>query len=48
MPQMKEVIEALTEYGIRTESKIMVGDAPVTHEFADPIEDGTTKTPAQQ
>ncbi|MDR3108743.1 MAG: corrinoid protein [Planctomycetaceae bacterium] len=37
MPQMKKVIEALTESGIRAESRVMIGGAPVTQEFAEQI-----------
>ena len=37
MQNMKEVIEALTEAGLRDRVKIMVGGAPVTQEFADAI-----------
>ena len=34
MPQMKKVIEKLEEDGLRGTSKVMVGGAPVTDEFA--------------
>ncbi|MDR1963548.1 MAG: corrinoid protein [Planctomycetaceae bacterium] len=34
MPQMKKVIEKLECDGLRTKSKVMVGGAPVTDEFA--------------
>lgn len=34
MPRMKEVIESLTEAGIRQTVKVMVGGAPVTEKFA--------------
>lgn len=37
MPQMKKVIEALVEAGIRDSAKVMIGGAPVTQEFADEI-----------
>ena len=37
MPQMKEVIEALTAAGVRGQVKIMVGGAPLSQEFADEI-----------
>ena len=34
MPQMKKVIEQLETSGLRGTSKVIVGGAPVTHEFA--------------
>ena len=34
MPQMKKVIEKLEEDGLRSTSKVMIGGAPVTDEFA--------------
>jgi 5-methyltetrahydrofolate--homocysteine methyltransferase len=34
MLSMKEVIEALTMAGVRTQVKVMIGGAPVTEEFA--------------
>ncbi|MFH1060168.1 MAG: corrinoid protein [Pseudomonadota bacterium] len=34
MPEMKKVIEALTEKGLRAQVKIMVGGAPVDERFA--------------
>ncbi|MDR2440969.1 MAG: corrinoid protein [Planctomycetaceae bacterium] len=34
MPQMKKVIEKLENDGLRTTSKVLVGGAPVTDEFA--------------
>ena len=34
MPRMKEVVESLTEAGIRQTVKVMVGGAPVTEKFA--------------
>jgi 5-methyltetrahydrofolate--homocysteine methyltransferase len=37
MPQMKKVIEKLEEDGLRHTSKVMVGGAPVTDEFAKKI-----------
>jgi corrinoid protein of di/trimethylamine methyltransferase len=37
MPQMKKVIEALQDAGIRGEAKVMIGGAPVTPEFATEI-----------
>lgn len=37
MPRMKEVIESLTEAGIRQTVKVMVGGAPVTEKFAHDI-----------
>jgi len=37
MPNMKVVIEALTESGVRDRVKVMVGGAPLTQAFADEI-----------
>ncbi|MFW6413724.1 MAG: corrinoid protein [Verrucomicrobiota bacterium] len=37
MPKMSETINALKEAGIRDQTKILVGGAPVTQEFADEI-----------
>ena len=37
MPQMKSVIEKLETDGLRNTSKVMIGGAPVTHEFAKQI-----------
>jgi 5-methyltetrahydrofolate--homocysteine methyltransferase len=37
MPQMKKVIDALTEAGLRDRVRIMVGGAPVNQKFADDI-----------
>jgi len=37
MPKMKEVIESLTEAGIREQVIVMVGGAPVTERFAQDI-----------
>lgn len=37
MPNMKEVIDALDAAGLREKTKVMVGGAPVTQEFADKI-----------
>lgn len=37
MPQMKKVILALEEAGLRQSSKVMIGGAPVTQEFANEI-----------
>jgi 5-methyltetrahydrofolate--homocysteine methyltransferase len=37
MPQMKDIIDALTEEGIREYVKVMVGGAPVNRHFADEI-----------
>lgn len=37
MPYQKEIIDALTEAGIRENVKVMVGGAPVTKEFAEEI-----------
>lgn len=37
MPKMKEVIESLTEAGIRDQVIVMVGGAPVTEKFAKDI-----------
>jgi len=34
MPQMKAVINKLEEVGLRSTSKVIVGGAPVTDEFA--------------
>ena len=34
MPQMKKVIEKLEESGLRSTSKVIIGGAPVTDEFA--------------
>jgi 5-methyltetrahydrofolate--homocysteine methyltransferase len=37
MPNMKKTLQALTEAGLRSQVKIMVGGAPVTQDFADEI-----------
>ena len=37
MPNMRSTIEALEEAGLRDSVKIVVGDAPVTAQFADDI-----------
>jgi methanogenic corrinoid protein MtbC1 len=37
MPQMKLVIEALEEAGLRNQLKVIVGGAPVNLKFADDI-----------
>lgn len=37
MPQMRKVIEELEKSGIREETKVMVGGAPITQDFADSI-----------
>jgi len=37
MPQMKKVIDAFTEAGLRKDLKIIVGGAPVTQKFSDDI-----------
>ncbi len=37
MPEMKKVIEALSQAGIRNQVKVLVGGAPVTQAFADQI-----------
>ena len=37
MPRLKEVIDAITDAGLRDSVIIMVGGAPVTQEFADEI-----------
>ena len=37
MPQMKKVIEKLEEEGLRNTSKVIIGGAPVTDEFAKKI-----------
>ncbi len=38
MPQMKKVIGALTEAGLRENLKIIIGGAPVNQKFSDDIE----------
>jgi 5-methyltetrahydrofolate--homocysteine methyltransferase len=37
MPKMKEVVESLTESGMRNRVKVIVGGAPVTEKFANDI-----------
>ena len=37
MPRMKDIIEALKEAGLRDKTRVMVGGAPLTQEFADSI-----------
>jgi 5-methyltetrahydrofolate--homocysteine methyltransferase len=37
MPQMREMIEALSEKGLRDQVTVMVGGAPVTRKYADDI-----------
>ena len=37
MPEMKKVIEALTEAGLRDKVKVIVGGAPIDQRFADQI-----------
>lgn len=37
MPQMKTIIDAVTEAGLRDSVKIMIGGAPVTQNYADEI-----------
>lgn len=37
MSKMEETIEALKDAGIRDKVKIIVGGAPVTHDFVDKI-----------
>ena len=37
MPEMKKVIEALSQIGIRGKVKVLIGGAPVTQQFADQI-----------
>jgi 5-methyltetrahydrofolate--homocysteine methyltransferase len=37
MTQMKKVIDALTEAGLRQKVKVIVGGAPVNQKFADDI-----------
>jgi methylmalonyl-CoA mutase cobalamin-binding domain/chain len=37
MPEMKNVIEALTEAGLRDDVKVIVGGAPINQKFADGI-----------
>jgi 5-methyltetrahydrofolate--homocysteine methyltransferase len=48
MPEMKKVIEELTERGLRDQLKIIVGGAPVDEAFADKIgADGYGKDAAE-
>ncbi len=37
MPEMKKVIDALSQAGVRNQVKVIVGGAPVTREFANQI-----------
>jgi len=37
MTQMKAVIKALEDAGVRSTTKIMIGGAPITQQFADEI-----------
>ncbi|MGI6238069.1 MAG: cobalamin B12-binding domain-containing protein [Christensenellales bacterium] len=37
MTSMKEIIDAITEAGLRDKVKIMIGGAPITQEYADEI-----------
>ncbi len=37
LPEMKKIIEALTQSGLRSQAKVIVGGAPVTQEFANSI-----------
>lgn len=37
MPAMKEVLDKLTEAGLRDKVKVLVGGAPITQEYADQI-----------
>lgn len=37
MPQIKDVIDALTEAGLRAKVKVMVGGAPVNQKFSDDV-----------
>jgi 5-methyltetrahydrofolate--homocysteine methyltransferase len=37
MPEMKKVIDALVQSGVRDQAKVIVGGAPVTQEFANEI-----------
>jgi len=37
MTSMKEIIDAITEAGLRDQVKIMIGGAPITQEYADEI-----------
>jgi 5-methyltetrahydrofolate--homocysteine methyltransferase len=37
MPKMKDVIDALKEAGLRDKTRVMVGGAPLTQQFADTI-----------
>ena len=37
MTMMKAVIEALEKAGVRTQTKVMIGGAPITQQYADEI-----------
>ena len=37
MTSMKEIIDAITEAGLRDQVKVMIGGAPITQEYADEI-----------
>ena len=37
MPQIKDVIDALTEAGLRKKVKVMIGGAPINQKFADEV-----------
>ena len=37
VPQMRRVIELLCASGVRDQTKVMIGGAPVTQEYADEI-----------
>jgi len=37
MTTMKTVLEALTEAGVRDKTKVMIGGAPITQQYADEI-----------
>jgi len=48
MPQMKEIIDTLTDKGLRDDLKVIVGGAPVNQMFADHIgADGYAQDAAQ-
>ena len=47
LPEMKKIIEALTQSGLRSQAKVIVGGAPVTQEYANSIgADGYGKSAA--
>ena len=48
MPNMKVIIDALTEAGLRDKVKVMVGGAPINHTFAKSIRaDGYSEDASQ-